>query len=52
MVAQVIGTAAIVASDCFAGGARSLGPAIRQELSVEVLAKTQPLTQLAADFGR
>lgn len=51
MVAQVIGTAAVVGSGFSAGPARSLGPAIRQRLSVEVLAKTQPLTQLAARHG-
>ena len=51
MVVQVIGTAAVVASGFPAGGARSLGPAQRKGLSVEVLAKTQPLTQLAAQHG-
>ena len=51
MVTQVIGTAAVGASRIPAGGARSLGPAMRQGLSVEVLARTQPLTQLAARYG-
>jgi len=51
MVAQVIGTAAVEASGFRVGSARSLGPAIRQGLSVEVLAKTQPLTRLAARHG-
>src|ERR1017187_3297393 len=52
MVAQVIGTAAVGASGFPAGGAaRSLGPAERKGLSVEVLARTRPLTQLAAQHG-
>jgi hypothetical protein len=52
MVAQVIGTAAVGTSGVFAGpAARSLGPAQRKELSVEVLARTRPLTGLAAQHG-
>jgi hypothetical protein len=50
MVAQVIGTAAAGASKILSS-ARALSPAQRQELSVEVLAKTRPLTQLAAGHG-
>ena len=52
MVAQVIGTAAVGASGIPSGmAARALGPAQRQELSVEVLAKTEPVTRLAAEHG-
>ena len=52
MVAQVIGTAAVGASGILSGmAARALSPAQRQELSVEVLAKTEPLTRLAAEHG-
>jgi len=52
MVAQGIGTAAVAASGFPAGeAARSLGPAQRKGLSVEVLAKTQPLTRLASRHG-
>jgi hypothetical protein len=52
MVAQSIGTAAGGASGFPTGGAaRALGPAERKELSVAVLARTQPLTQLAAAHG-
>ena len=50
MVAQVIGKAAVGASRISAE-ARALGPAKRQELSVEVLAKTGSLTRLAARHG-
>ena len=52
MVAQVIGMAAVGTSGFPAGEtAGSLGPAQRKELSVEVLAHTQPLTHLAAQHG-
>ena len=51
MVAQVIGTAAVGASGFPAEAARSPGPAVRQELSVEVLARTEPVSQLAARHG-
>jgi len=52
MVAQVIGMAAVGAEGFRVGvAARSLGPAERKGLSVEVLAKTWPLTQLAAQHG-
>jgi len=52
MVTQVIGTAAVGASGFPSGpAARSLGPAQRKGLSVEVLARTGPLTRLAAQHG-
>jgi len=52
MVTQVIGMAAVGASHIPAGAAaRALSPAQRQGLSVEVLAKTRPLTELAAQHG-
>ena len=58
MVTQVIGTAAGVTSGFLAGSAetagsaaRSLGPAQRKGLSVEVLAKTQPVKRLARQQG-
>lgn len=50
MVAQDIGTAAVGTSRNLAGAA-SLGPAERQGLSVAVLARGEPLTQLAARHG-
>jgi hypothetical protein len=52
MVAQVIGMAAVGAEGFQTGGAaRTLGPAERKGLSVEVLARTRPLTKLAAQHG-
>ena len=52
MVAQVIGTAAVGSSGIPAGmAARALSPAQRQGLSVAVLAKTEPLSRLAAQHG-
>lgn len=48
MVAQVIGTAAVGTSGFSAGGAWALGPAARKDLSVQVLARTGPVTRLAA----
>jgi hypothetical protein len=52
MVAQVIGTAAVGASRIPAvTTARALSPAQRQWLSIHVLARREPLTQLAARHG-
>lgn len=51
MVTQIIGTAAVEASGFFADAARSMGPGVRQGLSVEILARTEPLSQLAARHG-
>jgi hypothetical protein len=51
MVAQVIGTAAGTASGFPASGAQSLGAVERRDLSVQVLARTGPVTQLAARLG-
>ena len=52
MVTEGIGMAAVGASGFHAGGAaRSLGPAQRKGLSVEVLARTWPLSRLAAQHG-
>ena len=50
MVTEVIGTAAAGASRILTA-ARALSPAQRQELSVEVLARTGPLSRLAAGRG-
>jgi hypothetical protein len=57
MLAQVIGTAGVGASGFSAAAgssawsARAMGAAIRRELSVQVLAKTRPLSELAAGHG-
>jgi len=48
MVTQEIGTAAIATSGFSAGGARDWGASQRKALSVQVLARTEPVTQLAA----
>jgi hypothetical protein len=58
MVTGIIGTAAGMGTGFLAGwaettgsGARALGPAQRKGLSVAVLARTQPVSQLAAQHG-
>jgi hypothetical protein len=51
MVTPVIGTAAVGASGIPAGAALALSPAQRQGLSIEVLARQEPLTRLAARHG-
>jgi hypothetical protein len=51
MVTQLIGTAAAGTSGFPACGARSLGPGQRKDLSVQVLAGTDPVTQLAVRHG-
>jgi len=51
MVAQVIGRAAGAASGIRAGGAGSLGPAERKDLSVRLLARAAGVSQLAAEQG-
>lgn len=51
MVTEVIGTAAAGASSFRVNRARSIGPAQRKELSVEVLARSGPVKGLAALHG-
>ena len=51
MVTEVIGTDAVGASGFQGGVARTLGPSQRRGLSVEVLARTKPLTCLAVEHG-
>jgi hypothetical protein len=48
MVTQEIGTAAVATSGFSTGGARDWGASQRKALSVQVLARTEPVTQLAA----
>lgn len=52
MVTEVIGTSAVgTASFSGFGGAHGLGPAQRKDLSVQVLARTQPISHLAQRCG-
>ena len=52
MVTEVIGTSAVgAASFPGVGGAHGLGPAQRKNLSVQVLARVQPVSRLAQDSG-
>ena len=51
MGTQIIGTAAVGASGFPAGGAGALGPTDRKDLSLQVLAGTGSVTELAARHG-